>query len=86
MTTEAKRVDVQVTGPIAKGSIVVVRREQIDEADLPYVMNELRRAAGHERFLLLALVEDASLTVSGPEDLKDALRQMAKEAVDGRAE
>lgn len=85
MATEAKQVDVHVTEPITKGSLVLVRREQVEEADLPYVMNELRRVAGHDRFMLLALAEDAPVSLLGPEDLVEGLRQLAKEALNGRA-
>lgn len=82
MTSQAKEINVVVTDPITKGSLVLVRREQIEEADLAFVMNELRRAAGHDRFMLLALVEGASVDVHGPEDLVDALNEVARRAVD----
>jgi hypothetical protein len=71
-----------VTDPIQKGCLVLVRREQVEQADLPALMNQLRDIAGHDRFLLLALIDGASVDVHGPEELKEALRSVAKDAVD----
>lgn len=81
-----RRIDLIVTSPIQKGSIVLLRKEQIDPEVVPFIMNELRRAAGHDRFLLMGLIEGASLDVHGPEDLADAIRQLAQEAMNGSTE
>jgi hypothetical protein len=83
MAEASTQIDCIVTQPITKGSIILTRNEQINPEELPYVMNELRRVAGHDRFLLMCMVEGASLAVHGPDDLVEAIRQLAKEAING---
>lgn len=82
MTDESKRIDVVITQPIAKGSIILIREEQVEPSEVAYVMNTLKRVAGHDRFMLMFVVKGASLDVHGPADLVDALRQLAREALD----
>lgn len=83
MAEASTQIDCIVTQPIAKGSIVLVRNEQLNPEEMAYVMNELRRVAGHDRFLVMCMIEGASLSVHGPDDLVEAIKQLAKEALDG---
>jgi hypothetical protein len=70
-----------VTSPILPGSIVLIVGGLFDSDEMPRVMNELRRVAGHEQFLIVEVDPDSiALNVAGPDDLVDALKRLAKEA------
>lgn len=86
--TDAPRevVPAYVTRPIEKGVIVLIIGNQFAAEDAPRVMNELRYVAGHDRFAIMEVVPGTSIGLHGPEDLKEALRQLAKEALNGRTE
>ncbi len=53
---------------------------------MPRVMNELRRVAGHEQFLVVQVPDDVAMNVAGPDDLVDALKRLAKEALNAGQE
>lgn len=80
MTEEVREFAALVTRPIEKGCMVLILGDQFVEDDMPYVMNELRRVAGHDKFVIVEVGPGKSIGVHGPEDLKEALRQLAKEA------
>lgn len=71
-----------VTAPITPGSLVLIAGKLFEEDEMAYVMNELRRTAGHEQFMVIQAPPGVGINVAGPDDLVDALRRLAKESAD----
>lgn len=80
-----KKIGVIVTAPVTKGSIVLVSDGMVDDHEMAAVMTILKYAAGHDRFLLLKLQPGHTLSVFGPDDLAEAIRELAKEAMNAHS-
>lgn len=59
--------EVEVTAPIAEGSIVVLRNVEFDPEIMAGVVETMKDIAGHDRFLVLALAGDGDLETWGPD-------------------
>jgi hypothetical protein len=77
-------VAVMVTSPIEHGCIVLIDGVLCEPDEMDRMMNELRRVAGHEQFLVVQVPPDVRMNVAGPDDLVDALKRLAREAVSGK--
>jgi hypothetical protein len=81
VTDEMQDVRVHVTRPIERGSIVVLEGNLIDNDAA--IMHQLKRAAGHDRFVLIVSEEGTvGVEVHSPATLRELLSEMAKEAID----
>jgi hypothetical protein len=88
MADEHPPVAAVVTAPIQKGSLVLISGKLFGNGEeMAYALNELRRVAGHEQFLVVQCPEGTTaINVAGPDDLIDALRRLAKENADAPKE
>lgn len=65
---------IEVTAPIAEGSIVVLRDVEFDGDVMAGVVESMRDLVGHDRFLVIALAGDGDLETWGPDvDLRAKL-------------
>jgi hypothetical protein len=78
-----EKIQVVITAPIQKGSIVIFSSDSFEEDMVAAIQTQLRFIAGHERFLLMQVGTKDRVGVFGPDDLADAIRQLAKEALGG---
>lgn len=84
-TPEAILNAVKVIGPVIEGSIVLVS-DQLDviAGDGAVLLDHLRSAivdaAGHDRFVVLIVDQNTRVQAFGPDDLTDALRNLAHQA------
>lgn len=76
---------ITVTRPIEPGCLILITKDQIDAEQVGEVMEELHRIAGHNRFMIMEVPEGGGIELHGPDDLTNALRQLAKEAASAKA-
>ena len=74
---------IQVTQPIVPGSLVVLTPGFDDPGvgGVEQVVNQIRHAAGHDRFLVL--LTDEPVIVLGPDDLAAPIRALLCGDTDG---
>lgn len=59
---------IEVTAPIAEGTLVVLRDVEFDPEVLAGVVDSMAEIAGHRRFLVLAVQGDGDVETWGPDD------------------
>jgi hypothetical protein len=73
---------IEVTAPIAEGTIVVLRNVQIEDAETwESIVEQMGHVAGHDRFLVLAWQDDGEVELWGPDtDLRGRVSALLAEA------
>lgn len=68
--------------PVPEGSIVVIRNVDLDGPEgWVYLLEEMRKAVGHDRWVVLQISEPGDVWVVGPDvDLKAVVGQLLAEA------
>jgi hypothetical protein len=73
---------VEVTAPIAEGTLVVLRGVHVaDQETWESVVEQMGHVAGHDRFLVLCFPEDGEVELWGPDtDLRERVGVLLAEA------
>lgn len=72
---------IEVTAPIAEGSIVVLRDVEFDGDVMAGLVEQMAELVGHKRFLVVCLAGDGELETWGPDvDLRARVAELLNEA------
>ncbi len=72
---------IEVTAPIAEGSLVVLRNVEFEVDVMAEVVQQMQVLAGHDRFLVIALAGDGDLETWGPDDnLRERVLELLEES------
>lgn len=78
---------IEVTAPIAEGTLVVLRDVEFDPETMADVVDRMAEIAGHRRFLVLCVRGDGDVETWGPDvDLDERLRSLLAETERRRPE
>lgn len=78
---EEIEVPIRVTTPIVKGSIVLVS-DSLEHDEVLALQTQLRHITGHDKFLIVMPRTGTSVSVHGPDELKDVVRSLVQEQFD----
>lgn len=78
---------IEVTAPIAEGSLVVLRDVEFEPEMMQSIAEQMADLVGHTRFLIIALAGDGEVETWGPDvDLRERLAALLAETERRRPE